>query len=173
MLQVVVRQRASLREGSHRFVYRRPLDRLAFGLQVVHDQRACFQYTTCKSYIGSRKALREGQRLSNPAGYAALQMNSEQAIHRLRSVIRRQHKALATEATYVSWLRRYMDAVQRFPDTLTSEEKLERFLTDLACKRGISASSQRISRDRTPIGRSGDGGMSQWAAMLPPCASAV
>lgn len=35
-----------------------------------------------------------------------------------------------------------MDAVQRFPDTLTSEEKLERFLTDLACKRSISASSQ-------------------------------
>ena len=32
---------------------------------------------------------------------------------------------------------------------------------------------RRTRRDRTPIGRSGDGGMPRRAAMLPPCASAV
>ena len=71
-----------------------------------------------------------------------MQMNAEQAIHRLRDVIRRQHKALTTEASYVFWLRRYMTALPRYPEILTSEQKLERFLTDLARGRGISASSQ-------------------------------
>ncbi|MBN9689332.1 MAG: phage integrase N-terminal SAM-like domain-containing protein [Verrucomicrobia bacterium] len=70
-------------------------------------------------------------------------MNTEQAIHRLRAVIRKQYKALATESSYVSWLRRYRDAVRGFPDTLTSEQKLERILTDLSLKRDVSASSQK------------------------------
>jgi hypothetical protein len=34
-------------------------------------------------------------------------MNLTNAIERLRGVLRRQHKALATESTYVYWLRHY------------------------------------------------------------------
>ena len=80
--------------------------------------------------------------MSYHTGYPVPQMNTEQAIHRLRAVIRRQHKALSTESSYVSWLRRYMSALHRYPASLTREQKVERFLTDLARHRDISASSQ-------------------------------
>jgi hypothetical protein len=60
----------------------------------------------------------------------------------MRQVIRRQHKALATEETYVYWLRRYMAALQRMPESLTSEQKLERFLTHLAVKQNVAAGTQ-------------------------------
>jgi len=69
-------------------------------------------------------------------------MNAEQAICRMRDVVRRQHKAWATESTYVLWLRRYMLAVPTYPEGLPSEQKLERFLTELARHRDISAVSQ-------------------------------
>ena len=69
-------------------------------------------------------------------------MNPSQAICRVREVIRRQHKALATEDCYTFWLRRYMRAVLEMPTDLSSEKKLEWFLTDLARHRDISASSQ-------------------------------
>jgi hypothetical protein len=69
-------------------------------------------------------------------------MNTEQAIDRLRSVIRRQHKAISTESSYVYWLRRYMIAIHQYPETLTGEQKLERFLTELVRNRDISASGQ-------------------------------
>jgi hypothetical protein len=74
--------------------------------------------------------------------YHARQMNTEQAIQRLREVVRRQHKAISTESTYAFWLRRYMLAIPRYPEELTSEQKLERFLTELARDRGVSAVSQ-------------------------------
>jgi len=38
-------------------------------------------------------------------------MNTAQAVQRTRDVLRRQHKALSTEDTYIFWLRRYMTAV--------------------------------------------------------------
>jgi hypothetical protein len=69
-------------------------------------------------------------------------MNETQAIERMRQVIRRQHKAPATEDAYVLWLRRYMKALCRMPPELSSEKKLETFLTDLACVRDVCASTQ-------------------------------
>jgi hypothetical protein len=57
-------------------------------------------------------------------------------------VIRLQHKALSTEQTYVFWLRRYIRALYAMPKELTSEKKVERFLTDLARKQDVSGSSQ-------------------------------
>jgi len=69
-------------------------------------------------------------------------MNASQAIDRMRQVIRRQHKALATEDAYVLWLRRYMKALRQTPPELTSEKKLEKFLTDLAREHDVSASTQ-------------------------------
>jgi len=69
-------------------------------------------------------------------------MNRSEAICRLRDVVRRQHKALATEQAYVHWLRHYIAALRWMPHDLTSEQKLEKFLTRLALKRNVSASSQ-------------------------------
>jgi hypothetical protein len=69
-------------------------------------------------------------------------MNADLSIQRLQAVARRQHKALSTEETYVYWLRRYMAALPRYPAMLTSEQKVERFLSDLVRHRDISASSQ-------------------------------
>ena len=104
--------------------------------------RAGFDIRLGRRILEAKSGLRVSLPLSYRGGYAALQMNAEEAIHRTREVIRRQHKALATEASYVSWLRRYMIAVQQYPPSFTSEQKLERFLSELARDRDISASSQ-------------------------------
>jgi integron integrase len=69
-------------------------------------------------------------------------MNTTQAICRVREVIRRQHKAFSTEECYTFWLRRYMRALLEMPEGLSSEKKLEQFLTDLARHRDVSASTQ-------------------------------
>ncbi len=70
-------------------------------------------------------------------------MGTTEAIRRLQQVLRRQHKALATEESYVYWLRRYMAAIRQMPNNLPSERKLERFLTELAQKRELAASTQQ------------------------------
>lgn len=69
-------------------------------------------------------------------------MNPTQAIERARAVIRRQHKTLSTEQTYLHWLRRYMLALRSMPPELASEQKLERFLSELAVITDVSASTQ-------------------------------
>ena len=45
-------------------------------------------------------------------------MNLPDAIERLRDVLRRQHKAIATEASYVYWLRRNVTALKTMPSSL-------------------------------------------------------
>jgi hypothetical protein len=60
----------------------------------------------------------------------------------MRQVIRRHHKAPATEADYVHWLQHYPAALQEMPAAMASEQKRERFLTDLALKRDAAASTQ-------------------------------
>jgi integron integrase len=69
-------------------------------------------------------------------------MTTSQAIDQLRLVLRRQHKSLSTEKSYTFWLRRYIPAVLLMPRNLPSEQKLERFLSDLARDRDVSASTQ-------------------------------
>jgi Phage integrase, N-terminal SAM-like domain len=69
-------------------------------------------------------------------------MNLQTAIERMRDVLRRQHMALATESSYVYWLRHYMIALKSLPAALSSEHKLEHFLTNLARHRDLSATSQ-------------------------------
>ncbi len=69
-------------------------------------------------------------------------MTGTQAIHRLHEVLRRQHKALATEDCYSFWLRRYVFALRRMPERLSSEKKLEHFLTGLAVRQNVAASTQ-------------------------------
>jgi site-specific recombinase XerD len=69
------------------------------------------------------------------------QMNTEEAVRRLTEVVRRKHLALATERTYCACLRRYCDNLKGLPVHLSSEQKLERFLTVLAQKH-VAASTQ-------------------------------
>ena len=68
-------------------------------------------------------------------------MTTEQAVQKLTDVIRRKHLALNTEHSYRAWLKRYCDFVPQLPAGLSSEQKLERFLTALA-KDDVSASTQ-------------------------------
>jgi hypothetical protein len=69
-------------------------------------------------------------------------LKTSEAIDRMRQVTRRQHKALATEDAYVRWLRRYLKGLRQRPPQLSSEKRLEKFLTDLAVERDVSASTQ-------------------------------
>lgn len=69
-------------------------------------------------------------------------MNGKIAIERLVEVCRRQHKSLSTERTYSLWLRDYIRFIATIPAALSSEKKLEAFLTMLAKKRDVSASTQ-------------------------------
>jgi integrase len=68
-------------------------------------------------------------------------MDYNQALSEMRVQIRRRHLAVATEKTYCGWLRRFVDFLRRHGDTGTSEEKIERFLGELAHHR-CSASHQ-------------------------------
>lgn len=68
-------------------------------------------------------------------------MNTEQALARLSEVIRRKHFSLSTEQSYCGWLKRYCAYVKKLPPHLSSEQKLERFLTALA-KQDVAASTQ-------------------------------
>jgi integron integrase len=69
-------------------------------------------------------------------------MKKSQAIDRLRQVIRRQHKALATEDSYTFWVGRYINSLASIPPALPSEKKLEIFLTGLALRHNVAASTQ-------------------------------
>lgn len=68
-------------------------------------------------------------------------MTSESAIQLLRDTIRRKHFSLSTEQTYAGWLVRFIKYMARLPQGLTSERKMEMFLTMLA-KDEVSASTQ-------------------------------
>lgn len=72
-------------------------------------------------------------------------MNEIVAVNRAVEVMRRQHKSLSTERVYVLWLKQYMAAVRQMPNGLPSEQKIERFLTELAVRRNVSASTQSQS----------------------------
>ena len=68
-------------------------------------------------------------------------MKRDQAIERLRQVIRRKHFSLSTEESYCGWLRRYMLFIRKLRSGLASEQKVEAFLTALA-RDDVSASTQ-------------------------------
>lgn len=68
-------------------------------------------------------------------------MNAFIAEEKLRQVIRLKHFALSTEESYTHWLSRFMRYVVKLPRGLSSEKKLEAFLTALA-RDEVSASTQ-------------------------------
>lgn len=68
-------------------------------------------------------------------------MNPKQAEQKLRDVVRRKHFSLSTEQSYVHWLSRFMAYLKKLPQGLSSERKIESFLTTLA-RDEVSASTQ-------------------------------
>ena len=71
-------------------------------------------------------------------------MKKSETIERARQVLRVMHRAETTEKTYVSWISQYIDYLKNNPKLkiLTSEKKMEAFLTYLALERKVSASTQ-------------------------------
>ena len=65
-------------------------------------------------------------------------MTIPQALEKMRDAVRLRHFSYATEKSYCQWLQSYMEAVRIFPKDWTSEQKVQRFLTDEA-KRGVAA----------------------------------
>jgi integron integrase len=68
-------------------------------------------------------------------------MNEAQSLTLLTNTIRRKHLALSTEQTYRLWLVQYLRYIHTVPVHLSSEQKIERWLTSLALK-DVSASTQ-------------------------------
>ena len=70
-------------------------------------------------------------------------MKTNEAIEKMRSVLRLRHLALSTEQSYCGWLARYCEYLCRcgVPAEMASERKMEAFLTHLA-KQDVSASTQ-------------------------------
>ncbi len=78
-------------------------------------------------------------------------MNSFQAEETLRRVIRLKHYSFSTEQCYADWLRRFMRYVVKLPAGLSSEKKIEAFLTALASDE-VSASTQNQALSvRSPL----------------------
>ncbi len=69
-------------------------------------------------------------------------MDKPRLLDRLRAAIRARHYSLRTEEAYVAWVRRYvLFHGKRHPDEM-GEAEINAFLTDLAVKKKVSASTQ-------------------------------
>lgn len=68
-------------------------------------------------------------------------MTTEEAVQKVRDVVRLRHLSMATEESYTMWLRRFARFVSEQCDPLAKpEQKLEAFLTQLA-RQEVSAST--------------------------------
>lgn len=65
-----------------------------------------------------------------------------QILQRVTEVARLQQKALSTERQYRDWIARYYDFCRHLPADWQAETKMERFLTELAVRHDVSASTQ-------------------------------
>src|ERR1051325_802368 len=86
-------------------------------------QRPNYSYTNSQSYIKTGT------------------MKCNEARRKLMEVIQRKHLAHSTGRSYGAWLGRYCDFVKTLPSHISSEQKVERFLTVLAQK-DVAASTQ-------------------------------
>jgi integron integrase len=68
-------------------------------------------------------------------------MKEQAAIALLHNTMRLNHFALSSEQSYAGWLLRFMRYLPKLPAGLTSEQKIESFLTTLA-KSDVAASTQ-------------------------------
>jgi len=75
-------------------------------------------------------------------------MNQTEAITMLHNAMRVNHFALSSEQVYAGWLLRFMRFVAKVRPGLTSEQKIEAFLTALA-KDEVAASTQNQAFNAT------------------------
>jgi len=66
----------------------------------------------------------------------------EQVLQKVVEAVRVRHFSLRTEEAYCHWIGRFYDVAQRLPRNLPSEEKVRRFITDLAVRLDVAASTQ-------------------------------
>ena len=64
----------------------------------------------------------------------------------MRGAVRARHYSLRTEEAYVGWVKRFvLFHGKRHPQTM-GEPEINAFLSDLAVRQGMSASTQRLRR---------------------------
>ena len=68
-------------------------------------------------------------------------MKTQEAVQKLRAVIRLRHFSISTEQSYCAWLTRFARFVRERSPAGTPSEKMEAFLTQLA-RQDVSASTQ-------------------------------
>lgn len=72
----------------------------------------------------------------------ALAQGGAEALREMRRVLRVGHYAMATERAYCDWARRFLRRGRRLHVDELGEAHVERFLSDLAVRRNVSASTQ-------------------------------
>jgi len=83
-------------------------------------------------------------RLSSPLVDAA--SREPRLLDRVRLAVRARHYSLRTEEAYVGWVKRFvLFHGKRHPQTM-GEPEINAFLSDLAVRQGMSASTQRLRR---------------------------
>jgi len=72
------------------------------------------------------------------------QPDSPRLLHQVRDVLRLHHYSIHTERSYVDWIKRYVEfhKMTRREDLADGERKIEAFLTDLAVRGKVAASTQ-------------------------------
>ena len=69
-------------------------------------------------------------------------MNRVEIVDKLRGQLRMMRRSLKTERAYVRWVQKYIAFLGSLPADMSSEDKFERYMTYLAVKCYVSASTQ-------------------------------
>jgi hypothetical protein len=69
-------------------------------------------------------------------------MEKIKLIENVRNVIRMKHYSIRTEETYISWIKRYIFFHNKRHPSEMSENEISEFLTYLAVKKNVAASTQ-------------------------------
>ncbi|MEX1308924.1 MAG: site-specific integrase, partial [Candidatus Sulfomarinibacteraceae bacterium] len=79
--------------------------------------------------------------IPHPAA-AAQRAEAPKLLEKMRRAIRVRHYSIRTEEAYLGWVRRFFAFTRRHPKELSSDE-IYRFLTHLAVRGRVAASTQR------------------------------
>lgn len=79
--------------------------------------------------------------IPHPAA-AAQRAEAPRLLEQMRRAIRVRHYSLRTEEAYLGWVRRFFAFTRRHPKELSADD-INRFLTDLAVRGRVAASTQR------------------------------
>ena len=68
-------------------------------------------------------------------------MSSEKLLYHARAILRRKHYAYRTEQRYLAWIRRFILFHSKRHPTHIGQAEIEAFLTHLAIKEKVAAST--------------------------------